>query len=334
MKRLIACLVLLVLLMSMALAQDEALTLRYKFTPGEKAVYTTKGTGTIPMTVTVPPEMGGGPLPLDIIMDMALTMNETTASVDEKGSAHLEKTVPEMTIRSSMQVMGAPLEGLFRWQDGALSVTVNSQPLPNDPGQAKLAELLGQTLKVTMEPTGKTAPEAETAQAASGLFGLTGMGGVDIGQLGALLTALPEQPVKVGDTWEVKDTTIKNGEASMTGSSTFKLAGIETVEGRKMARIEGQARLSAEGQMPAPAAMGMPANLNITKFDVAMAFVNHFDIERGVTPLTEINMCQNMDMMLSVPAGLAGAAGGGGGQPINLPASVENAQLAIETRRQ
>lgn len=337
MKRLkyvsLICLALVVIAAGLGVAQDEAVTLRHKFTAGEKATYVTKISGTVPMTVTVPAEMGGGALPLDVIVDMAMTTDELTREVDDKGFGHLDKTIPELAIRSSMQVMGMPLETVLKWEKAALTATVNNEPLPADDGQKKLADMLAQTVKMIMEPTGKSTPEAETAQETAGALGITGLGGVDLSQLGALLTGLPEQAVKVGDTWEVKDE-IKNGAATVTGSSTFKLAAIETVEGRRVARIEGQARLTMEGQMAAPGAMGMPMHLNITKMDVALSFINHFDIERGTTPLTEMNMCQNMDMVMSVPPGIAGAAGGGNGQPVNMPTTIENAQFAMETRRQ
>ncbi|MEN6644163.1 MAG: hypothetical protein ABFE08_17125 [Armatimonadia bacterium] len=305
-------------------AQDEAVTLRYKFVPGQTAELAMKGTGTMPMSITPGPEAGGANMAFDIIMDMTMDMMQKTASVDAQGG-HFEQTMPCMTIRTTMQVMGQPTEVVVSWKDGAVCTTVNGQVQPLDENMKKMQQMLSQTMKMTMDPLGKTTPDPETAKAMAAMFNPSGLGGVDFGKLGALTSALPEQAVKVGDTWELKDEA-KLGEATMTGASTMKLAGFEVVEGRRMAKIEGQARLTAQGQMPGGAAMGMPVNVNITSLDVALAFVNHFDIEAGVVAVSEMNLCQNMQMMLTVPAAMAG-------QEMHIPASIENAQMTMETRR-
>jgi len=305
-------------------AQEAPVTLRYKFVPGQTAALAMKGAGTMPMSITPGPEAGGANMAFDIIMDMNMDMMQKTASVDAEGG-HLENTMPTMTIRTTMQVMGQPTEVIVSWKDGAVSTTVNGQMQPLDENMKKMQQMLSQTLKMTMDPLGKTTPEPETAKAMASLFNPSGLGGVDFGKLGALTSALPEQPVKIGDTWEIKDEA-KLGEATMAGTSTMKLAGFEVVEGRRMAKIEGQARLTAQGQMPGGAAMGMPVNVNVTSLDVAVAFLNHFDIEAGVVSLSEMNLCQNMQMMLTVPATMAG-------QEMHIPAAIENAQMTMETRR-
>jgi len=94
----------------------------------------------------------------------------------------------------------------------------------------------------------------------------------------------------------------------------------------RTARIEGQATMSMSGQMPGMSGpMGM--NFNITKMETNIAFVNHFDPAKGVMPLSQANLAQNMIMMLTM-------GGMGGGQAVNLPLTIENAQMTMEMRQQ
>jgi hypothetical protein len=156
------------------------------------------------------------------------------------------------------------------------------------------------------------------------MMNMSGGMGIDMNRLSSLTSALPDHPVKVGDTWELTDS-VQMGQASMTGNSNFKLTALEAFEGVQTARIEGQARLSINGQMPGTSPMGMPVQTNITRLDIAVAFVNHFDLAKGNVLLSSMNMNQNMAMMITM---------GEGPQAVHLPATIENAQLTMEVRRQ
>jgi hypothetical protein len=115
------------------------------------------------------------------------------------------------------------------------------------------------------------------------------------------------------------------GEATATGSSNLKLAAIETFEGVKTARIEGEARLSISGQMPPTSQMGMPGQTSMTRLDLAMTFVNRFDLDRGNMLASSMNLNQNMAMMISM--------GPADAQQIHIPATIENAQMTVEQHR-
>jgi hypothetical protein len=203
-------------------------------------------------------------------------------------------------------------------------MTVNGQAQPADDNQTKLVKMLGMTMKMVMTPTGKTTPEAETAQAFAAMMNMSGGMGMDLNRLSALTSALPDHPVKVGDTWSIADTG-KLGEAAVVGSSDLKFVRLETIDGVNTARIEGTAKMSISGNMPASTPMGMPAQVNITRLDMNIVFVNHFDLDKGNLLSSKANICQSMAMMINLTQGQ---------QAIHMPATIDNAQMTMEMKRQ
>lgn len=321
----ILCCLALCLCLSAAVAQEQPLLLRYKFTPGHTDTYQMTSTGTIPMDLTPGPEAGVPPMAMDMAVDMSLTMAQTVRSVAPDGSAQVEVRYPSMTIRTTLQPGGQPMEVLMTWDKGVLTNTINGQTQPADPNQQKMAQLLTAALKMTVTPTGKSTPDPETAKLMADLMSASGGMSMDFSRLSALTSALPEQPVKVGDTWSIQDTGAIGG-ANLAGSSNFKLAALEDFEGTLSARIEGEARLTLSGQMPPSAPMGIPVQTNITRLDLAMRFVNHFDLAKGNMLQTTMSLNQNMAMVIST--------GAAGGQQVHIPATIENAQMTIDVRRQ
>lgn len=322
MKRLasvVLCL-LAVLVLSCAWAQ-EAVTLRYKFVPNRVDAMSMTGNGTIPMTINPGPEAGVPGMGMDIMMDMTMRSCQVCKSVDDKGVGSLETTIPLMAIHTTLQVADQPVEMMMKWEKGVLSNTVNGQSLPADENIQKLTQLLCVPMKSTQTPLGVVKPDSESTKMLASLFNQSGLNSLDWTQVGALTSALPENPVKVGDTWTIQSK-LPTGQALLQGTSKFKLAAIENFEGAKVARIEGTATLMANGQMGATTPMGMPANINITNMNIVLNFVNRLDIAKGIIVTSDVNMVQNMDMMISM-----------GAQNMHIPASIENGQMTMQIRK-
>lgn len=305
-------------------AQEQTYSLAYKFVPGRTDVTQMTMTGTLPLQMTPGPEANIPPMGFDVSLNMNMTMSQLCSAVDAKGTAQLQTTIPMMATHTSMDVVNQKVDTLFKWENGQIEMSVNGTAQPPDENLKKLAGILGATLRMTMTPGGQTTADAETQKLLMSMMNANGGMTADLNRLNALTSQLPDHPVKVGDTWKVSDTG-KLGDATLSGSSDLKLAAIETFEGARTARIEGEARLSIAGQMPATGGMGMPARVNITRSDIAIAFVNHFDLDRGLVLVSTMNLNQNMAMMISM---------GEGNQAVVLPATIENAQMTMETRHQ
>ena len=322
-RLLLPCVCLLVA--SAVLAADDTYNLSYKFTPGETLANQITMSGTIPMDLTPGPEAGIPAMGLDMAMDICMLSCQVCKSVDAQGNAAIELSYPSSTFHTSIQAGDQPIEMLMTWDKGVLTNKINGQVQPQDENTKKLATILGTPMKMTMSPTGKATPDPESAKLLSAMMNASGGMTMDVSRLSALTAGLPDHPVKIGDTWGVQDS-VQMGGATMAGNSNLKLAAIETFEGVKTARIEGEARLSITGQMPGSSPMGLPVQTNITRLDIAISFVNHFDLEHGNMLVSNMNVCQNMAMMISM-------GGQGGAQQAHVPATIDNAQMTIEMRR-
>ena len=304
---------------------DEPLLLRYKFSAGSTTIYELTGNGVIPMTITLPPETGMKAMPLDTTMDLHLLLQQVCQSVDDHGAGHVDLSYLLMMIKTSMQVEDKPVDSVVTWENKELTITLNGQGLPQDENARKLTKLLASTLKLIISPLGQTKPDPETAKMMAELFSMSGMGGADFSKLSGLTGGLPDKPVKSGDTWKLEDT-IEMGGAQFKGSSESKLVAVEDYAGLKCAHIEGEARLAATGKMAGGAPPGLPAQTNITSMDLAVKFTNYFDLRSGQMAATTMNLTENISMVIST-------GGGQGHQAVQLPATIDNAQMHMEMKR-
>jgi hypothetical protein len=325
MKRMVVLTVILLAAVSLAAAQDQPVVLNYKFTAGQTDTYATRTTGTLPINMTPGPEAGIPAMGFDTTLDMQMTTQNTCKSVTPDGSGVVEMRIPAMTIRLSIAVAEQPMDIIMKWENGALTSTLNGQQQPLDENGQKLAQALAATLRYTIKPTGEQTPDAETIKLLNALYNASSFTGLDLSRLSALTSRLPAEAVTPGATWQVEDEQT-NPHGTIGGKSQLKFTGFEDLDGVRTARIEGQATMSMSGQMPGMSGpMGM--NFNITKMETNIAFVNHFDPAKGVMPLSQANLAQNMIMMLTM-------GGMGGGQAVNLPLTIENAQMTMEMRQQ
>jgi len=315
----------LFVVVGLAVAQNEPVLLQYKFTPGQTVTYATKATGTMPVGINPGPETGIPAMNFDTTVDLSMTMRNVCKSVNPDGSGVVEMNIPEMAVRMAIAVAEQPMDILMEWKDGKLTNTLNGQAQPLDENGQKLAQALAATFRVTVKPTGEQTPDEATKQLMNTLYNASAFTGLDMSRLSALTSRLPAQPVAPGATWKVEEEA-SNAQGAISGKSELKFVGFEDLNGLRTARIEGTATMSMSGQQPGmQGPLGM--SFNLTKLETNISFVNHFDPAAGVTQLSQANLAQNMIMLLTM-------AGMGGGQNINLPVTIENAQMTLEERKQ
>ena len=325
MKRMLVLAVVMLSVVALAAAQEQPVLLQYKFVPGQKDLYTVRMTGQMPVNINPGPETGIPAMSFDTTLDMSLTMQNLCKAVNPDGSGLVEMNITAMTMRMAIAVAEQPMDIIMKWENGQLTNTLNGQAQPLDENGQKLAQALAATFRYTVQPTGEQKPDEETIKLMNALYNASAFTGLDLSRLSALTSRLPAQPVAPGATWTVEDD-VSNAQGGMSGRSQMKFTGYEDLGGVRTARIEGQATMSMHGQSPG---MGGPMGMtfNLTKLETNISFVNHFDPVKGVVPVAQANLAQNMIMMLTM-------GGMGGGQDINLPVTIENAQMTLETRKQ
>lgn len=152
-----------------ATASSPAVTLRYKFTPGDIARY--RMTMDMNMNIAMGRQTSAAAKPIPpILQHMVMDYNTTVESVNPDGSASLTERITGMTM------------------------TMNGKPVP---GMDSIANMYKGGIAMVMSPAGKvlsiklpTTPGAKTIP------------GFDLTKIGNIApAALPLAPVHIGDTW-------------------------------------------------------------------------------------------------------------------------------------
>lgn len=316
MRQVLLLIVSLSLLASVVPAADEApALLQYRFVAGQVIHSESTGQGTLPMTIRSLAGAGAGDVALDLKLDLRVVTDQACAGVLADGSGQIASTIPEMCTAVNMAMADQPVNTLTTWKNGLLTITVNGQPAPPDPGTQRLQQLLAAPLKSTMTPAGMIKLDPQSAQAlqATSSFGMSS-------NVTNLTGALSPSPVKPGDTWTVELKPEDTG-GQLEGDAQYKLAGYEAVGGVRCARIEGQARFRALQPFTSQSA-GAPGQMTTQSLDVAVNFVNWFDPVAGCIVLSRLALAQNLTMLLDVGAGMP---------PVTM--SIENAQMTMEMKR-
>ncbi|MGC6486112.1 MAG: DUF6263 family protein [Planctomycetota bacterium] len=190
-----------------AQAQEQGKTkhlLRFDFKPGTVA----KQVMTQDMTMTM--AMGAE----DMVTKMTMSMFQTYTVQSVEG----DKAAIEQKITRVKAVMDNPM----------MQVDYDSSDEDSDPGMLEgLADLVDSTIRMKLSNRGKPSdvklPE-EVSDAA-------GAGGPDLEQMiSQIVTALPEQPVAIGETWTV-DQDMAMGQMGDTSTKvTYKLLGVTDSE--------------------------------------------------------------------------------------------------------
>lgn len=220
----------------MAQDADKTYTITPKFTAGEMVKFSFN----MNMTMKMNPEKKGLPIPPEMLMKMGGTIVQKTKTVKPDGGA----------------IYTTELRG------GTMEVMGHQQPLPASPATTIEVDGKGQIIKF----------DAPKTQGGGGFPGMDNFMKFDrFSGLGAIL---PENPVKVGDTWEKSLSGIL-GDSSITIKS--KLLGIEMVNNKETLKVEQTVEMPMDMSMDAdqkPTTDKSKAMMNITGKISVVGIVN------------------------------------------------------------
>lgn len=224
----------------------QGVTLRYKWNKGEPVRYRTIQESTVTMSGV--PGIGE----MTVVTNMTQVMALKAMDVAPNGNATVETTFESI----KMEVSSAAFS--FAYDSAAPSQAA-------DPLTAQLSQtfgaLLGQSFTMVLTPTGavekvegitKLMQNLQGASpAAAGLPGLESMSDDAMKSMfGQSFAALPARAVGPGDTWQTS-VTLPNPMGEMTSAVTSTMRGVESMNGRNVAKFSSAVAIS-----PAPGGGG------------------------------------------------------------------------------
>jgi len=232
--RTIPVLAALALLIPASLHADEPIKLRYQGGKDKPLIYRT-------VVTTKQTELVLAMKVVTTFKQTAIAV-QTFEAVDSKGNLRYRTENKRMKFQMDIDVAGNKQGYVY---DSTLDEQVSGTAL-SEPLNPVFDRLDGARLQITLSPRGKVVAVKGLTELLADVIkdnplgeGLTA-GGTDEGarvQESEFYIELPEKPIKVGDTWTVPiDRTIPN-RARIIGKQVHKLAGFETVGGRRVARI-------------------------------------------------------------------------------------------------
>ncbi len=317
MKRVTLCtIVILLVAAGVVCAQgDDAVLLRYKFQPGQvlKTVEVVKGNIPTEMDFAAPANMpGGGDIPENMTLNTGIQTTVirviTVGSVDENGVATVTIKVEQMVVDTNTRAGDQTMTSRMEFQDGTLTTSGTAgQGMTADKLQ-KLEEMLKKEYTAKLDPLGGVEPIGEDFEEIWQQTMGQSMSGVDYRGFTRSVTGLPEQPVKVGDTWENVYQGGRTGEEVLVRSN-MTLASIGDEAGRQVARIQGKSYMKIENQQARPTdaslfgsvMQGLMAKLDF--LDIAMTSELSLDLDLGQIVRSSADITMNMDQTLSLDLG-------------------------------
>ncbi len=317
MKKATLCTILILLVaVGVVWAQaGDAVLLRYKFQPGQvlKTVEVVKGNIPVEMDFAAPANMpGGGNMPENMTVNTEVQTTVikilTVGSVDESGVATVTIKVEQMVVDTKTQVGNDAMTQHMEFQDGTLTTSGTAgQGLTPDKLQ-KLEEMLRKEYQAKVDPLGGVEPIGEDFEQIWQQAMGQGMAGVDYRAFTRSITGLPEQPVKVGDSWENMYEGGQTGD-EVLGRSNMTLASISEEAGQQVAKITGNSYMKIENQQARPSdapmfgsvMQGLMAKLDF--LDMAMASELSLDLGLGQIVRSSADITMNMDQTMSLDLG-------------------------------
>lgn len=277
-------------------AGQQNVTLRYRWVPGEALAYRMTQESVVLISM---PGMGDTTVTTSVVQVQRLT----TESVADDGAA----TVQALFESIKMEVSSAAMR--VAWDSAAPESA--SGPMSAEIGRV-LGAMVGQSATMVIDSTGalrsiegmdeimKKVTEADP-QVAAALGQLGNLEQVSDDGLSAMFAqgfgTFPAAAVAVGDTWpfELK---MPNAFGEMTVSTVFRLAGFDTVDERRMARIALEQTIAA-----APGTVGAMGPMTAEIYDATGEGELMFDVERGRVHRGTSRVRMPMAMSMTAPDG-------------------------------
>lgn len=255
---------------AVALAQPAPITLRLKFTPNEVVRYRVYGQVDGAMNMGMPNAPAGAPTSMPVQATVSAVATTKTLGVDSTGAARLSVRLDKAEM--AMNMMGKQIKMVL--EAGKMTMYMDGQPtqtmpFPGVQGMEGKLPLLQEPVSFKIDPRGKLLD-----------FAIPGMPKLMPGMpdMTAMLQQnqilLPEQPLNVGDTW-TEHQEIPYGNVPLVVNANYTLAGVETRNGKTIARIRVTMTASVQnadlGAMMKQYGQTMPPNMPAMQGSVSLA---------------------------------------------------------------
>ncbi len=302
----------LLLISTVAMAADDAtVLLRYKFAPGQiwETVQTSKGKLPILTEVggpNVPANAGG--MVMTSELDMMVTSRIAVKTVDKNGVASADVKIVAMVVTNNMTINDQQVNSRVEYGDGKITMsTPGGQPMSAD-ATAGMEKMLSKAFTGKLYPTGGVVYDAEYSKLMNSMMGMNLEAG-DIEKFSRVANGLPNNPIKIGDTWQ--NSFEGPDPDKMSADAEMKLTGIETVNGHKIARIASAAFTHiSDTEINAPNAEGNPMGelmkgmkIQIVALDTETKSNMHLDMELGQVTRMSSDLILNMEQRMTMTMG-------------------------------
>ena len=321
-----AVLVVLVVLLAAVAANAEGVLLRYKFVPQQELAYDFWMVGTGGMTIAgvpLPPEQGGMPGKLQMQLEANASFRLPVTAVDEQGNGTLGLEMGPLSMQ--MQAMGRSFHMAMDLTKGTMEVDGESIPMPAGPMQQMLP--LFENLSWTISPRGKLVAISGLPELPSGGAGMGQMPMfANMGDWEKLLKEmpawLPEDPVAVGDSWDMQMAIPMPGMGAdplPEFAIKYTLEALGEIDGHRVARIGFEGALEG-ANLAVPMPVGPGAQEGEAAADMNMALTETFDgqmyldLDTGQLHSARGNVAIDMSMGVPLPA----QAGEEAGKPLAM----------------
>ena len=294
-------LAIMLLPLAFAYAQDDGVLLRYKFTPEQALQYAMTMTGNGNMQISGAPGQEG-PQALSLLLDMTADLTQKCTAVDPDGVASIDCKYGEMNITVDLANV-ATTQIKITENDATMTVNGKEQPVPE-----QMRDLLGQAFTLKMDDRGHI-QKVEGLEKLREMLKAIKLENFNLEQLmQQSQTLLPEEPVKVGDSWDQTITIAMpsvDEDASLQIDMQYTFAGVVDDGGVQCAQIDFTGNLEMEEfgplTMPQKLPNGQTINIRVTLKDMVQQLrgAYYFGIANGRVERADINQTVSMEVTTS-----------------------------------
>ncbi len=330
-------------------AQGDAVLLRYKFTAGQqfKSIEAMKGTLPIQMHVEMPGgAQGNQDVMLQVVLDTTTVKLVSVKEVDADGVALCGVKIDYMVVDSKTTQGEQTIPHRVEFKDGKLTITGGGPQQQMTPEQqAQMEQLLNTEFTLKMDPLGGSEPIGPDFEKLFSQMMGSNLAGVSMSKISRLTGGLPENPVAVGDSWEIvvgpddaggfAQGQAKATLAEIVDEGGHQVAKINNTSYVKMENIEPQAPKAEDEQPQGEQAEGGPLGLTagmtmkIPLLEMTSALQTAFDISQGQPVRASGDVTLNMDQAITIDLG-AMMGGEAGGAKIDMTTQIRDAKLTMD----
>ena len=303
--------VLSVLLLAAVFGHADGILLRYKFTPGQEITYNVWATGVGNMSLSGMPvidEEKQGPGQTHIRLNANARLSLIVRSVDEEGNGTIGLRLDTLRLQAQMADKGFHTALDFR--QGVAQFQGQSKSIPA-PGMQRMREFF-EHLSITISPQGRLLAISGLDQLPTGNAPwdrMSTFGKIQDWQelLRSVPPAFPEEPVAIGDSWELQIPLPWGGvtaEQVPQFALQCTLKSLGQMDGHRIANIAFHGSMNAADlAVEAPGQSQEGAERTPTRIDLEEIIDGniYFDLDSGQVRTERANVTANVKFELPLP---------------------------------